>query len=154
MTEEDPSPSGLWTAAMHWLRRFVVSVAVVGATVLYGVAPLLAGSILFGRHVGLPVGSGAAAVAMVIIVWKATRYPDVPGAFIAGLIGFVIGIVMIFFATVEGALLLIPSPGIGAVVGVCLGLGLIVGLVFAGKRLGMWSKPFGSTVGDVPPFGY
>ncbi len=56
-------------AALRGLRNLLISVAIVGGTVVCGVDPLLAGPQLFGPHVGLPVGAGAAAVAMVVVVW-------------------------------------------------------------------------------------
>lgn len=141
-------------AALRGLRNLVMSVAIMGGTVVFGLGPLLAGPQLFGRHVCLPAGAGAAAVAMVIVVWGATRYPRVPGGFAAGMIAFVLGIMMIFFATIDGAFELIPSRVAAAVIGVVVGAALVTGLIFAARRCGMWAKASGDPVSLVglPPF--
>ncbi len=136
-------------AALRGLRNLVVSVVIGGGTVVFGVGPLLAGPQLLGRPVGLSVGAGVAAVAMVIVVWAATRYPSVPGGFAAGMIAFVLGIVMIFFATVDGAFELIPSHVVAAVVGVIAGAALVTGLIFTARRRGMWARASGDPVGPA-----
>ncbi len=70
------------------------------------------------------------------------------------MIAFVLGIVMIFFATVDGAIEFLPSRVVAAVVGVVVGAALVTGLIFAARRRGMWARASGDPVdvAGLPPF--
>lgn len=141
---EEAAP--LWTRVRIQLPTFLASLVVIGGTTGLGVGPLLAGSILLGKQAGVPAGASIAAITMVIVFWAAmrSRYRDVPGGWVAGLLAFVIGILMLLLAPILGAQALIPSRPVAGVVGAAIGAGLVTGALLIGKRRDLlWPNSMG-----------
>lgn len=126
---------------------------VIGGTFVLALGPLFAGVVLFGRPAGLPIGSGIAAVLMVAVLTTVVRHPGLPGGWIGGILSFALGTLMLVLAPIFGALALIPSRPAGAVAGVALGAGFVVGLVLLAKHRGLWSKESGWPGIVLPPPG-
>lgn len=126
------------------LPTFLASCVVIAGTVGLGVGPLFAGAILLGKQSGVPTGAGVSAIAMVAVFWAAMRYHDVPGGFIAGLLAFVIGILMLLLAPILGAQALLPSQPTASLIGVAVGVSLVAGALVIGKRRALlWPKSMG-----------
>lgn len=136
----------LWTRVRTQLPTFLASLVVIGGTIGLGVGPLLAGTVLLGKQAGVPTGASISAIAMVAVFWAMmrSRYRDVPGGWVAGLLAFVIGTLMLLLAPILGAQALIPSGPVAGIVGAAVGASLVTGVLLVGKRRDLlWPKTMG-----------
>lgn len=135
------------------LASLVTISAVLGTTAL-GIGPLLGATVLFGRHIGTPLGAATAAGIMWLILVAVLRAPDRPSAAFAGIVAFSIGTLMTALAVMELAVEFIPSQPTGAIIGVVGGLGAASGLVvWAKRRYELWKDAQGhpAAAGLPPP---
>lgn len=146
--EAELAPS-LWASARTRLAMFFLGLIVVVGTVVFGVGPPVAGSLLLGQQVGVPLGTSVAAASMIIALWASMRHPDVPASWVSGLLSFVIGIVMLLLAPIVTAQAVIRYQPTAGAVGALIGAALVTGLLVFGKRRGLWSRAMGWS--GVPP---